>query len=679
VSSDPRDRPRSVPPDAVFDESSTLWNLGTFDEKGLPTGDHASYRSDGSLVTTCHYENGVLEGLYRRFHPNGELARECTYKDGKLDGKLEAFTSRDPTNEALRGCCVPPGAARLEGLYRDGAHVFERFFDADGRRILQDGSPYPEKPNHLPDEARLDEWSKRWYTGGFSSDDTQAMLRFWSTAGALAEERQTVSGKLHGVLRYYAPSGDIEEESHYEKDVRTGSYRRLVKDRGIYADGRIREERGAYLGELARGRWEFLDDDGQVIFTAELGEPDVDVGRSPAFETRALSRESWRERAGELVRTHRLGEALVALARGAGPGDADWLRRAMDAWRPRMTDQEANRFAAEAIEKADGKIDRLVNALARGAEPAAMLRSIAASCPRATRASLDLVNAAVLLAPEWDQCRVTRALVRLSIGDPTGASEDADQLGDSYAEQRQFLRDYARLLFPRFDFWPARVEFDSLVADLPEEPCQPLSKIRRAIQKSATRIAQMHGAIVEQLGGELRWAMPNVSSLLPNGPVPLEKRTFNVVLEDEDQVPEDATEGVEQVSLDETLDLTGRDVASIMRAVRSEYNVLTWLCWSAGLDKVALPDRLAPPPNFNQAVGMAIERQWRAWDKLTTGGIMALSKGVRAFEWEGLDIDFISPALVELVAQEYTDLRAVFFFLCDDRQESPWQDNLRRA
>jgi len=172
--------------------------------------------------------------------------------------------------------------------------------------------------------------------------------------------------------------------------------------------------------------------------------------------------------------------------------------------------------------------------------------------------------------------------------------------------------------------------------------------------------------------------MPKVSALLPNGPVVLEKRNFEIVLDDEDELA-DGEGGAESIALDETLELAGRDVASIMRLLRSDYNVLTWLCWSAGLDRVALPERLAPPPNFNQAVGMAIERQWRAWDKLSTGGIMALTKGVRAFEWEGIDIDFISPALVELVAHEYTDLRALFFFLCDDRQESPWQDNLRRA
>ena len=75
---------------------------------------------------------------------------------------------------------------------------------------------------------------------------------------------------------------------------------------------------------------------------------------------------------------------------------------------------------------------------------------------------------------------------------------------------------------------------------------------------------------------------------------------------------------------------------------------------------------------------MAIERHWRSRDKLTTSGLRAMTKGVRGFEWEGMEIDAMPTFLAEIVAQEYTDLRAVFFFLCDDRQESPWQDNLRK-
>jgi antitoxin component YwqK of YwqJK toxin-antitoxin module len=675
------ERPASIPTSAFFVESTEEWCVGAFDDKGSPVGDHRSYRKDGSLATSSHYENGELEGMYRRFHPNGELARECEYKGGKLDGKVEAFGSSGPTNECLRSCCVPPGAYRLEARYENGSHLFDRFYDQRGNRILQDGSLYPEKPAHLPEEATLDEWSKRWYVGGYSNDDQQRTLRFWTTEGVLSEEKQTRAAKRHGFLRTYSADGRLEEESHYEDDVRSGPYRRVLPAPSIYTDARIREERGAFAGELAVGTWEYFDERGAVVRRADLGVADVDPASSPAFDPRGAGVERWRQVARDLAAAKRTGEAMVALARAAATtNDGDALRRAMDELRPALGEREASALAAETIEKADGKLQALLNALVRGGEPAALLRSIAASCPRATRCSLDLVNAAILLAPSWDQCHVTRALIRLSLGDPGGAMDDADRLGESYADQRQFLRDYTRILFPKFDFWPAKVRFDSLVTDLPEEPCQPLSKIRAAIQKCATRLQIVRGALVELIGSEPKWPMPDVSGLLPDGPVPLEKRTFQVIADEDEATPAGnvvAADGIEEVTLDETIDPSGRDVASLMRFARSEWNTLTWLCWSAGLDRVALPDRVVPPPVFSHAVGMAIERQWRAWDKLATGGLMALTKGVRAFEWEGIDIDFLSPALAEIVAHEYTDLRAVFFFLCDDRQESPWQDNLR--
>ena len=676
------DRPASVPANAVFVENAQEWRVGDFDEGGSPVGPHRLYRSDGALAITCNYENGELEGPYRRFHPNGELARECVYKQGKLDGKVQAFGSRDPTTEALRGCCVPPGAFRLEARYEQGTHVFDRFFNERGERILPDGSVYPPKPSHLPDEAKLDELSHRWYTFEYNERDEEGFYRFWAADGTLAEEKETRSGKLHGKVRTYLPTGGLKEETHYEDDKRSGAYRRVLPGPGPYADSRIREERGTFSSELATGSWQFLDEHGNVIRTADFGAPHIEIETSPAFERRALTAEGWRDVARDLASTHRTGEALLALARaGAVSNDARWLVDAMDELRPSLTADYATAIAARAIETANGKLDALVNGLLRGGDPAAMFRSIAASCPHATRASLDFVNAAILLAPDWDQCHVTRALIRVALGDPDGARADAGALSEAYAEQRQFLLDYTRILFPSFDFWPARARFDSLVADLPEEPCQPLSKVRAAIQKCATRLQLVRGAVFELMGAKPAWELPDVSSLLPNGPVLLERRNFQVV-EDEEQgpdAPSNQVDGAEEVVLDETLDLSRRDIASLMRLARCDWCILTWLCWSAGLDRVGLPDRLTPPPNFGEAVGMAIERQWRAWDKFTTGGLMALTKGVRPFEWEGLDVDFLSPVIAELAALEYIDVRAAFFFLCDDRQESPWQDNLRCA
>jgi hypothetical protein len=104
---------------------------------------------------------------------------------------------------------------------------------------------------------------------------------------------------------------------------------------------------------------------------------------------------------------------------------------------------------------------------------------------------------------------------------------------------------------------------------------------------------------------------------------------------------------------------------------------MCWLCWSAGLDRVARPEAIRPPADFGQAAGMSIERLWRSRDRLITGGLRAMTQGLPGFIWEGTDIDALSPVLVEFAAEEYLEMRAVFYWLCDEGVQSPWQDNLR--
>ena len=86
----------------------------------------------------------------------------------------------------------------------------------------------------------------------------------------------------------------------------------------------------------------------------------------------------------------------------------------------------------------------------------------------------------------------------------------------------------------------------------------------------------------------------------------------------------------------------------MMRTARGDWAALCWLCWSAGLDEVTMPDRLVERPALGRAVGMAIERHWRCRDRLTTAGLRALTQGVPSFSWEGMEIDVMPRLLVEI-------------------------------
>jgi hypothetical protein len=165
--------------------------------------------------------------------------------------------------------------------------------------------------------------------------------------------------------------------------------------------------------------------------------------------------------------------------------------------------------------------------------------------------------------------------------------------------------------------------------------------------------------------------------------VALEEWEFEeiVVDDDEDAPPTGAKPAVEPqptlVKVDEQLPLARDSLPTLMRAARREWNSLCWLCWSAGLDRVALPTELNPPAIFGQAAAMTVQHLWRCRDKITTSGLRAMTHGIPGFEWEGIAIDAMSPVLVEIATLEYLEQRALFFWLCDSGVQSPWQDNLR--
>ena len=123
--------------------------------------------------------------------------------------------------------------------------------------------------------------------------------------------------------------------------------------------------------------------------------------------------------------------------------------------------------------------------------------------------------------------------------------------------------------------------------------------------------------------------------------------------------------------------LDGLPIPSLMRLARCDWTALVWLCWSAGLDHVALPVELRPPAAFGQAAGMSVERAWRCRDQLTTAGLRSMSQGIGGFAWEGIEIGTMPAVLAEIAAAEYLEMRALFYWLCDAGVQSPWQDNLR--
>jgi hypothetical protein len=645
------ERPGTLPVGAVFDEKAAFWEDSPRNERGEPHGTWSTFSSDGAL-----------------------RARR-SYKDGKLDGYVSHFTDGKPGTPPLRTCCVPPGARELRVRYHDGRYVDEVFLDEQGQPLCEDGTPWPERPPGLPEHAL---WVRN--AGAFvehlDRSATLVTVRYFDVEGTLVVENDMVAGRLHA-RRRFAPNGlcveDTELDEHGKNHARF--VERWLPGASIYGDPRIEMVRGAHEHGERVGLWELCDADGAVLASAAYGEawgegaPDIVLGRE-AEAADAAAR--WREAEG-LWGARKSREALAVAARalsldGATTRFAAFLRERTVPLTP-----AAAREQAKQADEARASMGSLLGALLGGADPAAILCSLGMAVPTTTRASLEYVEASLLLAPERERTRAARALLRVEHGDRDGALEDAAGLPPDAASTTEFLRGLVRAAYPSFAFAPAAeplvVPDEELV---PVEATQPLEAVRRTAGLYATRIELVRREIVRRLGAAPAWLPPDLTSLLPGGPVELARGTVRI--EDEGE------EGVEvsEVEVNETLDLT-RTVRGLLELARGDFTALTWLCWSAGLDRVALPESLTPRTLFPAATHRATVRCFRAHDELRSIGLIASARGVQPFEWEGMRTDTMPKELVEVVAREYLELRALFFWLLFPQNQSPFQADLRKV
>lgn len=646
------ERPSSVPDDAVFDEAGARWELCERNEQGEP------------------------HGTFTLFSPEGDLRARRSYRDGKLDGYASHFSDGKAGTPPLRTCCVPPGARELRVRYREGRYIDEVFLDEHGMPLSDDGTPWPERPPGLPEHAN---WAKG--SGTFvehvDRDDTHATIRYFDVLGTLLLEHDTVSGRLHGRRQFDATGLCVEDTKLDEHGKHHGAYiARYPATETPYADRRIVTVRGAHEHGECVGTWEYGEADGELVRRAEYGEPWREgappevLGTQTAPVTDATTR--WRE-ASRLWDERRAREALGMAARAlALDGDVGRFRTFLADHVVALEPGRA-REQAQHADEARASIGSLLGALLGGAEPAPTLCTLGMALPSTAPAALDYVEASYALAPERERSLAARALLRIERGDREGALADAARLAPDSEATKAFLHDLVRVSFPSFAFAPA-VDPPSLSAEelVPVEAAQPLDAVRRTVSLYATRIERVRAELVRRVGPDPAWLPPELGALLPDGPLELERATVRIEDEGEDGVE------VSEVLVDETLDLD-RSTRGLLELTRGDWVALSWLCWSTGLERVALPERLEPRELFPAAAHRATWRCWRAQDQLRSVGLVARARNVPGFEWEGMSIDAMPSQFAAAAAREYLELRAVFFWLLFPQNRSPFQADLRKV
>jgi hypothetical protein len=682
-------RPDGVPAEAEWNDHEREWELVPRDAEGRADGLVRAWRADGALAHEYEHRAGERHGAFRRFHPDGTVAREGFYENGSQHGPSVAHGYDGPgyTLEPMQHCCVPPGAWQVQHDFDHGRLEDTRWYDRAGVHILPSGAAHPARPESVPRRAAFEERQDAWVLREHDGDgQAHGVWRCWARGGVLRERTEHQRGKPHGLWERFDVSGALAEATEWREGQRGGRYRRVGVPKGVFADADVHEERGAFDRDQTVGAWSLLDAGGATLASFDLGVALDDDGlrASPALANATAPAAAWREMARELAATHRPAEALLAEARAAvASGDAAPLRDALRRLTLPRQAASALTLAAEVVKRADGRLDLVANALPAGADAPSLLRALASSLTGRETVALELVDAALLLDPTRAECRVTRALLAIHLGRPEVARAEAAALPLDYAEGRAFIEAYTSVVFSSYPFAPACLEIKTAFPDVPEGPEQPLENVRAQIAKYATRLGLLRDAVRARLpaGAAPAWLPPDVAGLLPEGPVALERWEFEeVVVEDEDGDEDgDGREAeAKVVTVDETLVIeASTPLPTLLRQARREWVGLCWMCWGVGLERVALPEEIRPPDEFGQAAGLSIERLWRCRDRLVTGGLRALTQGVPGFQWEGLEIELMPPLLAEIASDEFREMRAVFYWLCDEGVQSPWQHNVR--
>ncbi len=637
-------RPAGVAAKAWWDEGDQEWVFGPLVD-GQKHGDFTFWRPDGTKCNECLMVRDVADGPFKRFHESGDVSQDGAFVKGQLHGTRRWFSTDAPTTENTRPAGVSQQVWRSEMDYVQGRVVGVRHFNRDDERVSPTtGAPYPERPEAVDAGAEFVEPKEEWHRGD-ADGETQQKVGRW---------------------KVWARDGQLKEDVRYVADERHGEATLFVVGPTPFLDPAVALERGEFFEGQRTGRWELCDAKGAVLHVADYGDTrSLEVARLPAYSNDPCV--DYAQRARQLEGEGKIVEALVTWARAAGlTRDATGFRALLARVARPVLEAHAEQLALE--------VDRPTNwlgyELVEGAQPALILNQIGVALDQGgqCRAALDFTNAAILLAPERSEFLYTRALILMSLGLRDQAERDANELAAESPDRAEFLLLYLRGLFPAWLFTPALEALTTSDEDVPAEPVRALEEIQDLARKYATRLQLVREALLVRLSPQNPAVPPDLSALLPSGPVELEAGQYEY---------EDDDGELQSVDFDEGPARAGADVPTLLRLARADWHALTWLCWAAGSSEVMIPDELAPPADFGQASSLAQQRLWRSRDQRAFKGRNAQQHGVASFEWEGTEMAEIPPPIAAIAEQDYAEMQALFSWLIDVKLKTPWQDNLR--
>lgn len=226
-------------------------------QNGKPTGVHRQYDSEGKVIASTIYEQGIKlfegivddqgrkQGPWKVFYTDGSLKAEGSYKNDLKVGQWRYYFEN--------------GGLEQQGNYVSGQAngVWEWYF-RDGQTLRE------EEYNMGFEDGMSTEYND---TGAVIAEgpyvDGMKEGKWTYTINDHKEEGSYFEGLRSGMWKHYFLSNDqLRFEGAYENGLETGMH--IV----YYDNGKVRS-RGAYTGGIRQGIWEFFLPSGKRSVTIE--------------------------------------------------------------------------------------------------------------------------------------------------------------------------------------------------------------------------------------------------------------------------------------------------------------------------------------------------------------------------------------------------------------------------
>lgn len=275
-------KPRSLPAAAYWSPQDNEWIEAERNAAGQFHGVVTYYRPDGTRCCQTAHVNGMPHGNFTRYHENQEPSRTGRFVGGVLHGTNVFTRSTAKTSENFPAG-LGPNIWRCEMDFVDGQTTDGRLFDREGRRVMEDGTPFPtERPVGVSANAHFkkdDDDEYCWVEGSTQEIDGDwvkvGTWRWWTPEGELVREERYQNGARQFDRPTRVPTAALLDEddemwvlesngdgdtSRWDihgvlRHVETRERGELVRIREYLSDGSLAQDSVLFDDGVPRSKW----------------------------------------------------------------------------------------------------------------------------------------------------------------------------------------------------------------------------------------------------------------------------------------------------------------------------------------------------------------------------------------------------------------------------------------